>query len=63
MTSQTIAQIAVSLAILSFVAMFIWAHVPPGTIRTRKVGGLRFVWIGRLVFSFCITRQRTTPAA
>jgi hypothetical protein len=24
---------------------------------TRKVGGLRFVKIGRLTFSFCISKQ------
>ena len=26
---------------------------------TRRVGGLRFVKIGRLCFSFCITRNYT----
>jgi len=26
-------------------------------ISTRKVGGLRFVKVGRFCFSFCITRQ------
>ncbi|MDQ5916739.1 MAG: hypothetical protein QG584_2633 [Pseudomonadota bacterium] len=26
-------------------------------ISTRKIGGLRFVKIGRFCFSFCITRQ------
>lgn len=25
-------------------------------IRTRRVGGLRFVWVGRFVFSFCIRK-------
>lgn len=27
-------------------------------VRTRKIGGLRFIWIGRLVFSFCIKKPR-----
>jgi hypothetical protein len=26
-------------------------------ISTRKVGGIRFVKIGRLCFAFCITRE------
>lgn len=26
-------------------------------ISTRRVGGLRFVKVGRLCFSFCITRE------
>jgi len=26
-------------------------------ISTRKIGGLRFVKVGRFFFSFCITRQ------
>lgn len=26
-------------------------------ISTRKIGGLRFVKVGRFCFSFCITRQ------
>lgn len=26
-------------------------------ISTRKVGGIRFIKIGRLCFSFCMTRQ------
>jgi hypothetical protein len=34
------------------------AAPPPAFFRTRKVGGLRFVWCGRLVMSFCIKRQR-----
>jgi hypothetical protein len=28
-----------------------------GAIRTRKVGGIRFIWIGRLVLSFCVKRR------
>jgi hypothetical protein len=27
-------------------------------LSTRRVGGLRFVRIGRLCFSFCISRRR-----
>lgn len=27
------------------------------TTRTRKVGGLRFVWCGRVVVSFCIRKN------
>jgi hypothetical protein len=30
----------------------------PAFFRTRKVGGLRFIWCGRLVMSFCIKRGR-----
>lgn len=26
-------------------------------IRTRKHGGIRFIWIGRLVLSFCLKRR------
>jgi hypothetical protein len=26
-------------------------------ISTRRVGGLRFIKIGRLCFSFCLTRE------
>lgn len=26
-------------------------------ISTRRIGGLRFVKVGRFCFSFCITRQ------
>jgi hypothetical protein len=29
-------------------------------IRTKKVGGIRFVWIGPVVFSVCI-RKRPNP--
>ena len=29
-------------------------------IRTRKVGGIRFLWVGRYVFSFC---RRSNPPA
>jgi hypothetical protein len=31
---------------------------PVWNVRTRKVGGLRFVWVGRLCFSFCLTRSK-----
>lgn len=34
------------------------AAPPEAWFRTRKVGGLRFVWCGRLVVSFCIKRRR-----
>ncbi len=30
---------------------------PMFNVRTRKVGGLRFVRIGRFVFSFCVRRE------
>ena len=26
-------------------------------IKTRKIGGMRFVWIGRLVISYCVTKK------
>jgi hypothetical protein len=29
----------------------------------RKVGGLRFIRVGRLVFSFCISRKHERRAA
>jgi hypothetical protein len=29
----------------------------PAFFRTRKIGGLRFIWCGRLVMSFCIKRR------
>ena len=29
----------------------------PAFFRTRKIGGLRFVWCGRLVVSFCIKKR------
>ena len=29
-------------------------------ISTRKVGGIRFVKIGKLCFSFCVTKQYKT---
>jgi len=32
-------------------------------MRTRKVGGIRFFWIGRLVFSVCIKRKPNTTVA
>jgi hypothetical protein len=28
---------------------------------TRRVGGLRFFWLGRFVFSFCIRAQLKDP--
>lgn len=30
---------------------------PMFNVRSRRVGGLRFVWVGRFVFSFCIRGQ------
>lgn len=29
---------------------------PLFNISTRRVGGLRFVWVGRFVFSFCVRK-------
>ena len=26
--------------------------------KTRKIGGMRFVWIGRLVISYCVTKPK-----
>lgn len=31
-------------------------------IRTRKIGGMRFVWIGRLVISYCVTKPKSPKA-
>jgi len=33
------------------------AHEPVFNFSTRKVGGLRFVKLGRLTFSFCVSRS------
>jgi len=39
MTTQTIAQIAIGLSLSAFVAMFIWAFIPPGKSRENKKDG------------------------
>jgi hypothetical protein len=31
-------------------------------IKTRKIGGMRFIWIGRLVISYCVTRPKNPKA-
>ena len=30
---------------------------PMFNVSTRRIGGLRFVWVGRFVFSFCVKRS------
>jgi hypothetical protein len=35
-----------------------WTPAPAFNIRTRRIGGMRWVWIGRLAFCFCIKRAR-----
>ncbi len=27
-------------------------------VRTRRVGGIRFVWVGRLVISWCVSKRK-----
>lgn len=34
---------------------------PIFNFHTRRVGGLRFVWIGRFVFSFCVRSEMRDP--
>jgi hypothetical protein len=36
-------------------------HEPVFNFYTRRVGGLRFVWLGRFVFSFCVRREMRDP--
>lgn len=32
-------------------------------IRTRRVGGIRFLWLGPLVLTFCVSRHWRARAA
>lgn len=32
-------------------------------IRSRRVGGIRFIWIGRLVLSYCVSKRVAAPCA
>jgi hypothetical protein len=36
-------------------------HEPVFNFYTRRVGGLRFIWLGRFVFSFCVRREMRDP--
>lgn len=33
-----------------------WAPAPLLNVRTRKIGGMRWVWFGRFAIAFCIKK-------
>lgn len=41
-------------AVMLLMELALWAN---WNISTKKVGGLRFIKLGRICFSFCVTKQ------